>query len=396
MLNPTLKRLTAILLSCSVCQGTLANSIAVILEPAAGKVPDAKISIAGTFNNWQLDENGAVLMHTSGGKTSATIPKIGDITLFNIYKDFNWQNPLSTEYGKPFTCGFIVDNDETDNLSIDFRGWAQEATQLKPKDTVVGKLETIKDFPMPQLGRSGDIFVHLPSSYGTDPKRSYPVVYMLDGQNLFSEATSYSYEWRVDEIVESEGMQLIVVGIANGPDRWQEYNPWNTVNFMGDKIEGTGKQSLNFIRENLKPYIDSKYRTLADPAHTALLGSSLGGLMALYAAIEAPETFGKVGAFSPAFSFRSLEGQNSLSAEDSNLLNAIKKLSATNAEKIYFDIGEVEYGSFDLIETLHTELKNAGYGTSQLKLVRDKMGRHCELDWSRRLPSALSWLMAGS
>jgi len=80
----------------------------------------------------------------------------------------------------------------------------------------------------------------------------------------------------------------------------------------------------------------------------------------------------------------------------SNLINAAKKASAKAEMKLYFDVGEVEYGSFMLLESLQDAFLSAGFDSSQLHMVQDKLGRHCELDWSRRLPGALAWMFGQS
>ena len=158
-------------------------------------------------------------------------------------------------------------------------------------------------------------------------------------------------------------------------------------------MRGKERKLFKFIADELKPYIDLNFRTLKNAENTVLIGSSLGGLMALYAATEHDKTFGKVAAFSPSFSFSSAEAQASLDSEQSNLINAVKIAKANSNSKIYFDVGEIEYGSFDLIDELYNSFLYAGYDKQQLRLIKDKLGRHCELDWSKRLPAALDWLL---
>lgn len=349
------------------------------------------INIVGTFNQWSMDKNSRLNWNETERKYQFMIPLGHKPVLFNLYKEEDWQNPLATESGKPFTCGFINDVEQTSTVNIKFHGWAKDKFR-KEIDTVGGQIITIKDFPMKSLQRSGDIFIYLPKGYYEQQNKSYPVVYMLDGQNLFSERLSYSYEWKVDETLIAGQKELIVVGISNGPNRWSEYNPWDSVNYMGAHSEGTGERTIQFIKNELKPNIDQNYRTLHTSENTALIGSSLGGLMALYAAIEYGDTFGRVAALSPSFSFSTAEAQVALDPKYSNLIQAVKASKTNKNTKIYFDVGEVEYGSFDLVEELHDSFIYTGYNRKQLKMVKDKLGRHCELDWSKRLPIALNWL----
>lgn len=368
------------------------KSLTVVLETSANDTFPYSVNLVGSFNQWTMDESSKMNWSDSAKNYQFSIPKSSSPILFNVYKGGDWQNPLATQFGKPFTCGYFTDAEHTNKVKLDFHGWAKDKTITAP-DTTVGNLITLTDFPMNSLHRQGDIYIYLPKNYLKQHNKHYPVVYMLDGQNLFSEALSYSYEWQVDETLALTQLEVIVVGIANGSERWKEYNPWNSVNYMGKNIQGLGKKTIQFIQEELKPYIDANYRTLKGAEDTALLGSSLGGLMALYAVIEHNKTFGKVAAFSPSFSFTTVDAQASLDPEKSNLISAVKRVKSNNEKnKIYFDVGEVEYGSFVLLDALYESFISAGYAPSQLKMVKDKMGRHCELDWSKRFPVALNWL----
>ncbi|MFC0253335.1 alpha/beta hydrolase [Massilia consociata] len=155
--------------------------------------------------------------------------------------------------------------------------------------------------PMPGLDRKRQVRLYLPPNYAASGKR-YPVLYMHDGQNLFDAATAYAGEWKVDETLDAlakEGrLELIVVGIDNGQDkRMTELNAWNNERFG----PGEGKEYTEFIVKTLKPLIDARYRTLPGREHTAIMGSSMGGLASHYALAQYPEVFSKAGVFSPAY-----------------------------------------------------------------------------------------------
>lgn len=154
---------------------------------------------------------------------------------------------------------------------------------------------------MPGLNRKRQVRLYLPPGYASSTKR-YPVLYMHDGQNLFDDATAYAGEWKVDETLDAlarEGkLELIVVGIDYGQDkRMQELNAWNNERFGAAE----GKEYTDFVVKTLKPLIDSKYRTLPGREHTAIMGSSMGGLASHYALVQYPEVFSKAGVFSPAY-----------------------------------------------------------------------------------------------
>jgi predicted alpha/beta superfamily hydrolase len=165
-----------------------------------------------------------------------------------------------------------------------------------------GTLEIIADVHSPQLWNRRDILVYTPASYARTDRR-YPVLYMHDGQNLFDPTTSFAGEWGVDQAMESAvpgGIQAIVVGIPNmGVDRTKEYSPFTDPRHG----KGAGDAYLDFILGTLKPMIDERYRTRPDRESTGILGSSLGGLISLYAFFRAPSRFGFAGVMSPALWF---------------------------------------------------------------------------------------------
>lgn len=156
--------------------------------------------------------------------------------------------------------------------------------------------------PMPGLNRSRTLRLYLPPSYATQADRRYPVIYMHDGQNLYDDATSYAGEWGVDEtmneLARTRGFEAIVVGIDNGGERrMAELSP------VPNKETGTaeGPQYTRFVVDVVKPWIDQHYRTRPERASTAIIGSSMGGLISHYAVDEFPAVFSKAGVFSPSY-----------------------------------------------------------------------------------------------
>jgi predicted alpha/beta superfamily hydrolase len=137
---------------------------------------------------------------------------------------------------------------------------------------------------MPSLNRQRTVRVYLPPSYATAHKRHYPVVYFHDGQNVFDEATSYAGEWGADEALDAlaarTGWEAIAVGIDNGgAQRMTELNPWSNARFGA----GEGEAYLEFVMRVVKPAVDAQFRTQPGRAHTAMVGSSMGGLITLAA-----------------------------------------------------------------------------------------------------------------
>ena len=154
---------------------------------------------------------------------------------------------------------------------------------------------------MPQLGFARRLRVYLPPDYAEGARR-YPVLYMFDAQNLFDEATSYAGEWGVDEAMDAlareEGFAAIVVGIDHGGElRANELIPYWNVRFLPNM----GAAFVDDLVQAIKPFVDANYRTLPDREHTAIVGSSLGGLSADYAIHRHPGVFAKAGVFSPSY-----------------------------------------------------------------------------------------------
>lgn len=234
-------------------------------------------------------------------------------------------------------------------------------------------------FNFRQLKRKGVIWIYLPEDYDETTKR-YPVLYMHDGQNLFDDANSFSGEWGVDEFLDTTIREkCIVVGIAHGGDkRLVEYNPFNHEKFG----KGRGKKYAKFLKRTLKPYIDRNYRTKSDKQNTYIAGSSMGGLISMYAALKYPRTFGGVGVFSPAFWVSGPEIYKVMQRKG-------KKLDS----KIYFYGGKLEGDSMipDLMRAFDVMRSNS---SSELKLVIRDEGEHNERRWREEFPLFYEWVFS--
>ena len=167
---------------------------------------------------------------------------------------------------------------------------------------VVGNIRVLAGVESPELGNTRDVQVYLPPSY-RDSGRHYPVIYMHDGQNLFDPTASFAGEWRVDDTLERlapEGVEAIIVGVPNmGARRLDEYSPFR------DPVKGggSGDAYVEFLVRTLKPEIDRRFRTRHERTHTGIMGSSMGGLISLYAFFRETGTFGFAGVMSPSLWF---------------------------------------------------------------------------------------------
>lgn len=264
--------------------------------------------------------------------------------------------------------------------------------------TVVGTLKIRERVWSPQLHNKRDILVYLPPSYAAGDRR-YPVLYMHDGQNLFDQATSYSGEWRVDETMRQlsrEGIEAIVVGIPNaGGQRLAEYSPFPDVHHG----PGRGQAYLDFIVHTVKEMVDADFRTLPAREHTGIMGSSMGGLISLYAFFHCRDTFGFAGVMSPSFWFA-----------DRAIFRYVQQHEFVPG-KIYLDAGTREYGGdsndkearrrsrryYAGVRHMKRVLLRKGYRpVHELYTVEEKWAGHNEPAWARRLPDALRFLLSGT
>lgn len=248
--------------------------------------------------------------------------------------------------------------------------------------TVVGDLITIAGLWSPQLSNARDIFVYLPPGYDQGNER-YPVLYMHDGQNLFEERLSYAGHWRVDEtmqILKTSEIEAIIVGIPNlGERRIDEYSPYADTRFGG----GWGDQYIAFISDTLKPYIDQAFRTRPEREATGIIGSSMGGLISLYGFFQRPETFGFVGAMSPALWFAARK-----------IFDTVEQ-AAFVPGRVYLDVGTEELqAAVEDARRMAELLERKGYVSEEtLRFCEEPNATHSEAAWAARLHDALRFLL---
>jgi predicted alpha/beta superfamily hydrolase len=233
---------------------------------------------------------------------------------------------------------------------------------------------------VPANGRN--LLVYTPASYAEEDAR-YPVIYMQDGQNLFDPATSFAGDWGLKTALawaSRRGFQAIVVGIPNmGEARINEYTP-----FADPKVGGgQGQHYLDYVIHTVKPLIDERFRTLADPPHTGIAGSSLGGLISLYAFFRYPEVFGFTAALSPSLWFA-----------NAAILEFVEQAPHVPG-RVYLDVGLREGPAHvALARRLRDILVAKGYEPRvELRWVEDRDGRHHESAWGRRFRKALPFLL---
>jgi metallo-beta-lactamase class B len=291
-------KLRAALLAAGLAPAWLCAQIVLIVTQIPASTPaGSTLYVAGNFNGWNPAGSPMSLVQ---GEWRYTVPA-GSGTLEFKFTRGSWATVEGTAQG-----GFRPNRSHAygngDTLRLQVEGW--EDLGGGSGSTANGQVQVYStSFYMPQLNRSRRVWVYLPLAY-SDPARRFPVLYMQDGQNVFDAATSFSGEWEVDETLarleQAGDSGIIVVAIDNGgSERLDEYSPWVNSQYGG----GEGEAYADFIAQTLKPHIDSQFRTQPDRRHTGIMGSSMGGLISLYAALRHPGVFSRVGALSPSLWF---------------------------------------------------------------------------------------------
>lgn len=250
-------------------------------------------------------------------------------------------------------------------------------------------------FAMKTLNREREITVYLPDDYYQSDKH-YPVLYINDGQNAFFDRLSYCGDsWGFLNYVQEHQLDIIMVAIPcnfEGFKRMDEYGPWvinEELSYQETQIEGMiiggeGQLYIDWLVNELKPYIDQRFTT--DPNDCGIVGSSMGGVISAYASLSRPDVFHKCAALSTAFWFYMEEFHELIENHDYSEL-----------ERFYFDLGEFEGCGSEEIDEWYIESNDIIY-----ELLKDKVenleycffeeAHHNESEWRKRVPIFMEFL----
>ena len=293
----------------------------------------------------------------------------------------------------------------------------QPGSVMKAPVASWGMVQRIPEFKSSYIGsRTIDILV--PDEYPGHPEEHYPVLYMHDGQMLFDSSETWNHqEWGVDEALsqyfKKTGKSCIVVAIHNaGQKRYSEYFPKKPF----DMLSNEGKEKiallaekqasrqmgengpvsdmyLQFLAKELKPMIDEAFRTKKGPASTFICGSSMGGLISLYALCELPQVFGAAACLSTHWPGIFDDHQNPVPAAFMQYLS--KKAPSSATHRIYMDCGTAGLDSLYPRYHLQAEkiLKSKGYSGNKMKSRLVQGASHNEQAWKARMPEVLEFLL---
>ena len=231
-------------------------------------------------------------------------------------------------------------------------------------------------------------YLYLPESYDREPDKRYPVLYMFDGHNVFfdSDAT-YGKSWGMKEYMDYTGTQLLIAAVEcnHSPDngRLREYSPFPFDDPKLGHFPGLGRKTMEWMIGSFKKDIDSRFRTLADRENTFIGGSSMGGLMSLYAVLEFNKVFSRAAALSP-----------SIWVAPEKLERLARRASLGPDTVVYMDYGSEEMrGRAGMLRGFG---RMAALLVERRVLVTSRMvpgGQHCEASWERQIPFFMNTLL---
>ncbi|MFI5132486.1 MAG: alpha/beta hydrolase-fold protein [Chitinophagales bacterium] len=333
------------------------------------------IYAAGSFNGWNPQDKNYRFQKTDKGDYYIELKLTEGKHEYKITRG-GWDNN-ECKKGGGFAANRVLNVPGEATVLLNIEEWADRFPS-KPRVSTAGKNVHIIDtaFVIPQLQRLRRVWIYLPDGYAGSKER-YAVLYMHDGQNVFDDATSFAGEWGVDECIDSMKQKCIVVAIDNGGNkRINEYCPYDMERFG----KGEGGQYVEFLATTLKSYIDKNYRTLKKKENTFIAGSSMGGIISMYAVLKYPDVFGGAGVFSPAFWV------------GPKIFDDIKSKGGKVNSKIYFYAGKQE-GEAMVPGTQKAYDLMSSVSKSKMTTVIREDGKHNEARWRVEFPTFYMWLL---
>ncbi len=242
--------------------------------------------------------------------------------------------------------------------------------------------------PLPDGEEERTAYVCLPDSYFENKRKRYPVLYMFDGHNIFfDEDAAFGKSWGMDAYMELHQPQIIIAAVEcnqnpnNG--RMEEYSPYTFFDPKYGVVFGRGYDTMNWFVEEFKPYIDENFRTLPDRKHTFIGGSSMGGLMSIFALLEYNHIFSRAAALSP-----------SLWTSPREFHRIVSRAQIDPDTTLHMSCGSEEFGNHANQRRAYREiaghLKRKGVNLHSYIVPG---GTHCEECWSHEIPYFLRTLL---
>jgi predicted alpha/beta superfamily hydrolase len=358
------------------------KKITVRVVPPASTPGDAKIFIAGNspaLGNW---DPGKVPLAKESDRlwVYSGVAPVGSVLEFKITRGSWSSEALYVDGVVPQNSVVVVSSDTAITLApVSWNDLSQTRVNRAPSGGITGTVNYYRRVRGEGLRYARDIVVWLPPSYGRYPAKRYPVLYMHDGQNVFNPATSFSrFDWRADEVADSliraqSIEEIIIVGINNTPDRMSEYSD-----------TPLGRKYAKFVVERVKRFVDSRYRTKPSRENTAVMGSSMGGLISMMFVLWYPAVFSKAACLSSSIG----SGMGEKDLEDRFSENQLGK-----DLRMYMDVGELERPLIPGNQALAAFLQKNGFEPGKnFEFFLAKGALHNEQAWAHRLWRPLVFL----
>ena len=373
--------IASILMRSNPCPAQEARVNLKIFAPATTP-KKAQLYVTGNhpdIGNW--NPQGMSLVHDNDSIWTAIIVLPKSFRLeFKITRG-SWNRQVMYNEGEiPPNTVVVVERDTTVELKP--LTWSDLA--FRQAGGIVGTVRYHRGLRGEGLRYARDLIVWLPPSYEKETSKRYPVLYVHDGQNLFDPSTSFiGYDWHVDEVADSlirfgKIEEIIIVGIYNSPDRGPEYS--NTE---------LGKAYARFVAHQVKPMIDSTYRTKPDRLNTAVMGSSMGGHISFLLTWWYPDIFYQAACLSPAFYTPVLGENGNPTGLDDRTLQQVRSYTGKKKDiRLYMDCGGVGMDEtlkpgMDMMADL---LAAKGYEKQkEFQVFFDKQADHNERSWAARV-----------
>jgi predicted alpha/beta superfamily hydrolase len=341
------------------------------------------VYVVGNFNNWVTEQTRFQMRRVANGRFMFTFPT--ELTLPHRleykYVRGGWENKELDSFGNS-TNNRVLENPQ--GVINDFVArWSNYGLTFTP--SFLPKIHIISEaFYSPELKKSRRVVALLPHDYAKQTEKRYPVLYLHDAQNLFNDKSAFG-NWGIDKklaVLAERGMgDLIIIAIDHGGEtRMNEFLPPTKNEKLG---HSDGRKYVKFLAKTLKPHVDAQFRTLTDRLHTGVGGSSMGGLVSIYAGLIHPEVFGRLMIFSP-----------SLWAVQNAPFAAIRFFKPI-ATKIYAYAGGKEGANvIPNVKNFQKVIQSQGFDNTKIgfKLALDPQGLHNERRWGEEFPKAVEWL----
>ena len=360
-------------------QAVLAQEQQLVFELETAEDVDGEIFLVGNFNNWKAGLEDYRLNKIEPKRYFISL----NCNLFTQDIEYkyvigNWPQEELDERGYP------VFNRKTTRESKHIQDYVprwRKNSLMYNASFLPEKVVISEDFEIPQLIKTRRITALLPHNYNHTDKK-YPVLYLQDGQNLFDDYAPFG-NWGIDKklalMAEQDKGELIIIAIDHAEEeRVAEFTPSHNTK-LG---KGEGEKYVRFLSETLKPFVDQNFRTKSERLNTGIGGSSMGGLISIYAGLMYPEIFSRIMLFSP-----------SLWVDPNIYFNLATFLEPENMKIYLYGGGQEGSNMIRNIEWFKNTLEGKGMKNEiNFKVSIDPEGKHNEVRWGQEFPQAVEWL----